>query len=130
MARKKRVARKKAKTSTERVRVHRERQGSKVQVNVTLPKTAVTQLDKLCKSSNQSRAAIIEHLLINNGAAGQAKKPKPTARKKKSVRVGECHLCFEWKPDKELDNLGRGEYRYQYAQCKDFGACFERRHPR
>ena len=125
MAKKKRTAKKKAKTSTARVKAHRERKGSKVQVNVTLPKAAVTRLDKLCKSRDQSRAAIIEHLL--NGAVVPATKP---AKKKKSVRGGECHLCFEWKPDKELDYLGRGEYRYKHAQCKDFVACFKRRHPR
>ena len=127
---KKRTAKKaaKAKTSTERVRAHRERRTSKVQVNVTLSRAAVTRLDKICRSGNQSRAAIIERLL--NAATVPAAKPKPVAKKKKSVRGGECHLCFEWMPDKELDNLGRGEYRYQYAQCKDFGACFKRRHPR
>lgn len=118
MAKKKRTAKKKAKTSTERVRAHRERQASKVQVNVTLPKAAVTRLDKLCKSNNQSRAAVIENLLV-----GAVKPAKKFAKKKKVAKGGECLLCFQWRPDAELDYLLRGKDRYASAQCKDVVAC-------
>ena len=122
MAKKKRAARKTAKNSTERVRAHRERQGSKVQVNVTLPRAAVTRLDKLCKSSSQSRAVVIESLIVKGAPAKKAK-----ATKKKAVKGGECRLCFQWRPDAELDHLHRGKERYMYVQCKDFSACAKKR---
>jgi metal-responsive CopG/Arc/MetJ family transcriptional regulator len=58
---------KRAKTATERVRAHRKRQANsgKMQINVSLQRSAVKELDSLCKSTDQSRGVVIEQLIRN-----------------------------------------------------------------
>lgn len=52
-------------TTTERVAAHRQRQDAegKMQVNITLPRATVKKLDRLCKSTGQSRAVVLDQLI-------------------------------------------------------------------
>lgn len=95
----------------------------KRQLSVWLDGSLIDRIDQI--KCDQSRDDIINAALKAHTQRTPAKKKVAT---KNSVKGGECSLCFQWRPDAELDHLLRGKNRYKTSQCKDFTACATTRH--